>query len=63
MINYEKTEVGREAALMAKRQALDRRRQTPEMPDLQGCRVFMANNAKAVLNNTSCKLTVALQRS
>ena len=56
-------EVDREAALVAKRRTLDRKRQPPEMLDLQGCRMFMADDAKAVLNNTPSQFALALQRS
>ena len=59
----EKKEVDRQAALVAKRRTLDRKRQPPDMPDLQGCRVFMADDAKAVLNNTPSHLALALQRA
>jgi hypothetical protein len=33
------------------------------MPDLQGCRVFMADYAKAVLHNTPSQWALDLQRS
>ena len=56
-------EVDREAALVAKRRTLDRKRQPPEVLDLQGCRMFMADDAKAVLNNTPSQFALALQRS
>ena len=56
-------EVDREAALVAKRRTLDRKRQPPEVLDLQGCRMFMADDAKAVLNTTPSQFALALQRS
>ena len=56
-------EVDREAALVAKRRTLDRKRQPLEMLDLQGCRMLMADDAKAVLNNRSSQFALALQRS
>jgi len=63
LISYRETEVDREAKLVAKRRVLDRKRAPPEMPDLQGRRVFMAEDAKAVLNRAPAQLALALQRS
>jgi hypothetical protein len=63
LISFRKKEVEREADLVAKRRALERKRQPPEMLDLQGRQVFMVDDAKAVLNRTPAQLALALQRS